>query len=144
MTTSEEEWTQQLIADFRANDGQVGGDFEGTPLLLLHHTGAKSGTGRVTPLVYQMVGDSYAVFGSNAGKDHHPSWYHNLLAHPRTSIEVGGATKEVAARVAGDEERARTWDRQKQLIPSFADYETSTSRTIPVIVLQPTAPAQVG
>ena len=120
--------------------GRVGGYVEGTPLLLLHHVGAKSGTARVSPLVYQAVGESYAVFASNGGKDDHPAWYHNLIAHPRTSIEVGAVTLDVIARVADAEERATIWTRQKELIPAFADYETSTSRQIPVLLLEPAPP----
>jgi deazaflavin-dependent oxidoreductase (nitroreductase family) len=140
----EQDWNTRVIDEFRANQGRVGGYFEGTPLLLLHHTGAKSGTARVTPLVYLTVGESYAVFASNAGKDDHPAWYHNLIAHPHTRIEVGGATVDVSARVAGQEERTPVWTRQKQQMPGFAEYEAGTSRQIPVVLLEPTAPAGVS
>lgn len=143
MTTSEQDWNTQVIDEFRANEGRVGGYFAGTPLLLLHHVGAKSGTARVSPLVYQAVGEGYAVFASNGGKDDHPAWYHNLIAHPRTRIEVGGATVDVEARVAGQEERTPIWTRQKEQVPGFAEYETSTSRQIPVVLLEPTAPPPV-
>ncbi|MBA2447351.1 MAG: nitroreductase family deazaflavin-dependent oxidoreductase [Chloroflexi bacterium] len=140
MATSEQEFNQQVIGEFRANEGRVGGQFEGAPVLLLHHTGAKSGARRVSPLMYQTVGDSYAVFASNAGQATHPAWYHNLLAHPSTSIEVGPATIDVSARVADEEERASIWDRQKQRYPGFADYEAGTTRQIPVVLLEPTTP----
>jgi deazaflavin-dependent oxidoreductase (nitroreductase family) len=142
MTTSEQEYNQQVIQEFRANGGRVGGMFEGESLLLLHHTGAKSGAPRVSPLVYQAVGNSYAVFASNAGRADHPAWYHNLRANPRTRIEVGAATIEVTARVANDAERAPIWDRQKQHAPGFAEYEASTSRQIPVVLLEPTTPTR--
>lgn len=140
MATPEQEFNQQVIGEFRANEGRGGGQFEGAPLLLLHHTGAKGGARRVSPLMYQAVGDGYAVFASNAGQATHPAWYHNLLAHPRTSIEVGPATIDVSARVADAEERASIWDRQKQQYPGFADYEASTTRQIPVVLLEPTTP----
>ncbi len=136
-----QEFNRQVIAEFRANEGRVGGMFEGAPMLLLHHTGARSGTRRVSRLMYQAVGDGYAVFASNNGQANHPAWYHNLGAHPRTRIEVGTATIEVAARVAADEERAPIWERQKERAPGFAEYEAGTSRQIPVVLLEPTAEA---
>ena len=138
MATSAQDFNQQIIREFRANQGRVGGMFEGAPRLLLHHTGAKSGAERVSPLVYQAVGDGHAVFASNAGADDHPAWYRNLLAHPRTRIELGAATIEVTARVADDAERAPIWARQKELAPGFAEYEAGTSRQIPVVLLEPT------
>ena len=138
MATSEQEFNQQVIQEFRAKRGRVGGMFEGKPLLLLHHVGAKSGARRVSPLVYQAVGDSYAVFASNVGRADHPAWYHNLRAHPSTRIEVGTATIEVTARVADDQERAPFWARQKQHDPGFAEYEARTNRQIPVVLLEPT------
>lgn len=141
MTTFEADYNQQVIAEFRANEGQVGGGFAGAPLLLLHHIGAHSGGARVAPLMYLTVDNSYAVFASNAGKDTHPAWFHNLRAHPRVNIELGAATIAVSARVADEEERAPIWDRQKQLYPGFADYEAGTSRQIPVVLLERTPPA---
>jgi deazaflavin-dependent oxidoreductase (nitroreductase family) len=140
-TSEEQDGNQRIIREFRANAGRVGGQFAGAPLLLLHHKGAKSGTERVNPLVYQAVGGSYAVFASNAGGPNHPAWYHNLIAHPRTRIEVGPETIDVSARVADPEERAAIWARQKQRAPGFADYEARTSRQIPVVLLEPTPPA---
>jgi deazaflavin-dependent oxidoreductase (nitroreductase family) len=137
---AERELNQQVIAEFRANGGRVGGMFEGTPLLLLHHTGAKSGAERVSPLAYQAVGDGYAIFGSNAGKPSHPSWYYNLLAQPRTTIEVGERTIEVTARVAEGAEREAIWERQKQSNAAWAEYETRTARTLPVVLLEPATP----
>jgi deazaflavin-dependent oxidoreductase (nitroreductase family) len=120
----------------------VGGRFENTALLLLHHTGAKSGVRRVSPLAYQATDGGYAVFASNAGRDSHPAWYHNLLARPRTSVEVGTEEIPVSAWVAGGEERVSIWDRQKERSPGFARYEAGTSRRIPVVLLEPVTSAR--
>jgi deazaflavin-dependent oxidoreductase (nitroreductase family) len=128
----------QIIAEFRANGGKVGGPFEGGDLLLLHHTGARSGTERVTPLAFQRVGNSYAVFGSKAGAQDNPAWFHNLVAHPDTVVEVGEGTMHVRARVAEPAEREVIWGQQKERNPGFADYEVKAApRRIPVVVLDP-------
>ena len=103
----------QVIDEFRRNGGQVGGNFEGAPVLLLHTVGAKSGAERINPMMYQQVGDAYALFASAAGDDDHPAWYHNLLAHPDVSAEVGTTTLALHARVLDDAERAPIWERQK-------------------------------
>ena len=132
------DWNTALIEEFRANDGKVGGQFEGAPLLILHTTGAKSGQERLAPVMYQAVGDgdAVAVFASKAGAPTHPDWYHNLLAHPSATVEVGGETYPVKARVAAGDERERIWSTQKERYPGFADYEQKTSREIPVVVLE--------
>jgi deazaflavin-dependent oxidoreductase (nitroreductase family) len=132
---SGKDFNTAIIEEFRANQGQLGGPFEGAPMLLLHHTGAKSGQERVTPVMYQAVGDDFAVFGSKAGAPTNPGWYHNLVANPDTSIEIGADTIPVTARVANRDEREPIWTRQKTLYPGFAEYEDKTSRTIPVIIL---------
>jgi deazaflavin-dependent oxidoreductase (nitroreductase family) len=129
-------WNDGIIAEFRQNEGRVGGPFEGRPLLLLHHTGAKSGVERVNPLAYQQVGEAWAVFGSKGGAPTNPDWYHNLIANPRARVEVGTQTFDVVARVAEGDERERIWEDQKRLMPGFADYETRTARQIPVVVLE--------
>lgn len=134
---SEPSFNERIVEEFRANDGVVGGPFEGRPLLLLHHVGAKTGVARVNPVAYQAVGDAYAVFGSNNGRETNPAWYHNLLAHPEVTIEVGTSTLDVTARETEGEERARIWERQKADRPAFAEYETKTSRMIPVVLLEP-------
>ncbi|MGB2694071.1 MAG: nitroreductase family deazaflavin-dependent oxidoreductase [Dehalococcoidia bacterium] len=131
------DWNTKIIEEFRANDGKVEGQFEGAPLLLLHHIGAKTGKERVNPVMYQAVGDAYAVFASKAGAPTNPDWYHNLLANPDAKIEVGTDTEAVRARVAKGEERERIWAVQKERYPGFADYEASTTRQIPVVVLEP-------
>jgi deazaflavin-dependent oxidoreductase (nitroreductase family) len=128
----------QIIAEFRANGGRVGGPFQGANILLLHHTGARSGRERVSPLSFQWVGDSYAVFASKAGAPQHPAWFHNLLAYPDALVEVGTRTVRVRARVAMPAERDVIYSRQKKRIPVFAQYEAKAApRRIPVIVLDP-------
>jgi deazaflavin-dependent oxidoreductase (nitroreductase family) len=116
----------------------VGGPFAGSDILLLHHTGARTGTERISPLAFQRVGGSFAVFASKAGAPENPAWYHNLLAYPDTSVEVGTETFGVRARVAEPAERDVIWSRQKQPAPHFAQYEEKASpRKIPVVVLDP-------
>ena len=132
------DWNQNVIEEFRANGGRVGGMFEGSPLLLLHHAGARTGVRRVSPLMYQEVTDGYAIFASKGGADNNPDWFHNLVANPRTDVEVGIETVSVQARVALGEERTRIWTRQKSDYPQFAEYESKTSRVIPVVVLERT------
>ena len=130
------DWNDKVIAEFRANQGRVGGQFEGAPLLLLHSTGAKSGQERVNPMMYQAVGDGFAVFASKAGADTNPDWYHNLKAHPRARIEVGTETIDVTARVLDAAEREPIWKEQKARFPGFAEYEAKTDRVIPVVMLE--------
>ena len=132
------DWNQAVIDEFRANDGRVGGMFEGSPLLLLHHVGARTGLRRVAPLMYQNVPDGYAIFASKGGADANPDWYHNLVANPETAAEIGSETVPVLARIAHGEERTRIWTRQKSDYPQFEDYESKTQRTIPVVVLERT------
>lgn len=132
-----DDWNSKIIAEFRANGGKVGGPFEGAPLLLLHTTGARSGQPRVTPVMYQDIGDGVAVFASKGGAPTNPAWYHNLLANPRASAEIGTGTVEVVAREADGAERDRIWEAQKRDYPGFADYERKTTRPIPVIILEP-------
>lgn len=128
-----------IIDEFRANEGKVGGGFDGAPMVLVHSTGAKSGEERINPLVYQPLdGGAIAVFGSAAGRPKHPAWIHNLRANPETTIEVGTEVRAVRAREAEGAERDAIWSKQKELMPGFADYESSAGdRTIPVVVLEP-------
>lgn len=130
------DWNQQIIDEFRANDGRVGGQFEGAPMVLVHHRGARSGTERVNPMMYQAVGDDLAVFASAAGADKNPDWYHNLLAHPDTTVELGTDTVPVHVRELPREERDPVWETQKERYPGFADYEAKTDRVIPVLLLE--------
>jgi len=131
------DFNQAVIEEFRANEGRVGGMFDGLPLLLLHHTGAKSGKSRVNPLAYQSDGGRYVVFASKAGAPTNPDWYHNLKAQPNVTIEVGADTIEVIAGEATGEERERLYRTQAERIPQFAEYEQKAKRVIPVIVLTP-------
>ena len=132
------DWNTKIIEEFRANEGKVGGPFEGRPVLLLHHKGAKTGTERVNPVAYQAVGDDFAVFASKGGHPAHPDWYHNVVANPDVSVEVGTDSFPVHAHVAEGEERERIWSKQKSIWPGFAEYEEKTKgiREIPVIVLE--------
>jgi deazaflavin-dependent oxidoreductase (nitroreductase family) len=135
------DWNRRIVEEFRSNQGKVGGPFEGRPLLLLHHVGARSRVERVNPLAYQRVGDAFAVFGSKGGAPTNPDWYYNLLANPEAKVEVGTETFDVLARVPGPEEWRRIWEEQKRQMPGFADYERRTTRRIPVVVLDPVRPA---
>jgi deazaflavin-dependent oxidoreductase (nitroreductase family) len=141
---------QKVIDEFRRNGGEVAlADFlhaQGVPdaherydrttLLILHHTGAKSGIVREDPLSYQRVEGGYALFGTAGGSPSKPGWYYNLLANPKARIEVGTETLDVTARVAEGEERERIWERQKADMPRFARYEEITPREIPVVILE--------
>lgn len=138
MSTSAADFNSQIIEEFRANGGRVGRMFEGTPLLLLHHIGAKSGKSRVNPLAYNADGERFIVFASKAGAPTNPDWYHNLKANPEISVEVGTDTIEVVASEATGEERERLFRAQAERSPQFAQYQENTEREIPVIVLTPT------
>ncbi len=129
------DFNAQIIAEFRENDGVIGGPFEGAPIILMHTIGAKSGQVRINPVMYQAVGDDLAVFASMAGAPTNPAWYYNIVANPEFEVEVGTETFAVSARVADDEERARIWEDQKSAFPQFAEYEASTDREIPVVIL---------
>jgi deazaflavin-dependent oxidoreductase (nitroreductase family) len=134
-----EDFNTTVINEFRANGGKVGGGFEGAPMILVHHKGAKTGTERVNPLVYQPVGDAFAIFASKGGDPSHPAWYHNLRSHPTTTVEVGSETLEVRARELEGPERDEIWEKQKQLMPGFAEYEQKAEgRVIPVLLLERT------
>ncbi|MGI5286934.1 nitroreductase family deazaflavin-dependent oxidoreductase [Nonomuraea polychroma] len=133
------EFNQQVIDEFRANEGRVGGMFEGAPLVLLTTTGAKSGRPVTTPVMYLADGERYVVIASNAGADHHPAWYHNLRATPTATVEVGTETFEAKPVFIEGEERDRLYARMVAQAPGFAEYEAKTSRRIPVVALLPQA-----
>ena len=122
--TEPTDWNATIIKEFRANEGRVGGQFEGAPLLLLHSTGARSGMERVNPMMYQAVGDAYAVFASKGGAPSNPDWYHNLIANPDATIEVGTHTVPVRARIANDVERDTISGRRR----SSATQDSPTTR----------------
>ena len=138
MSKSPADFNAQIIEEFHANEGRVGGPVEGMPLLLLHHTGAKSGKSRINPLAYQADGGRYVIFASKAGAPTNPDWYYNLKAQPNVKIEVGTDTIDAVASEATGEERERLFRTQVERLPQFADYATKTDRVIPVIVLTPT------
>jgi deazaflavin-dependent oxidoreductase (nitroreductase family) len=128
---------RQVIDDFRANEGKVGGAFAGAPMILVNHRGAKTDRAYTTPLVYTRDGENYVIIASKGGSPEHPQWFHNLRAHPAVTIEVGGDTFPVRARVAEGEERDRLYRAQADLMPNFDDYAKATTRQIPVVVLEP-------
>jgi deazaflavin-dependent oxidoreductase (nitroreductase family) len=137
MSTSPADFNAQIIDEFHANEGRVGGVFEGMPLLLLHHTGAKSGKSRVNPVAYLSYAGRYAVFASKGGAPTHPAWYHNLKAQPHVTIEVGNDTIDAVASEASGEERDRLFRTQAERVPQFAEYGQKTERVIPVMILTP-------
>jgi len=133
------DWNTKIIEEFRENDGELGGNFAGRTLLLLHHTGARSGVERVSPLAYQQLDPGWAVFASKGGADTNPAWFHNLMANPETVVEIGSETVDVRARLADPGEHESIWERQKREVPVFAEYEAKTARKqIPVVILEPT------
>ncbi|MCU1457067.1 MAG: nitroreductase family deazaflavin-dependent oxidoreductase [Actinomycetia bacterium] len=129
------DFNSQIIQEFRANGGKVGGDFEGAPLLLLTTIGAKSNLARTTPLVYLPDGDRIVIFASKAGADTNPDWFHNLVAHPTATVEVGADSFAVEAEVLKGAERDALFAQQAEVMPGFKEYEGKTSRVIPVVAL---------
>ena len=126
-----------IIDEFRANQGHVGGMWEETPLLLLHHTGAKSGLSRVNPVAYLPVHERYLIWAANGGAPNNPDWYHNLKAHPNTKLEVGNETIDVLAEEATGAERERLFAIAAERYPQLDELARKTPRVIPVIVLRP-------
>src|SRR5262249_58171265 len=119
---------EMIVDEFRANEGRVGGRFEGRTLLLLHHRGAKTGTERINPVAYQRLSDdAVAIFASKGGAPTNPRWYHNVVAHPDVSVEIGTQTFSARAHVAEGEERERIWKQHTRDWPRFAHYHDSTT-----------------
>lgn len=131
-----QDWNTRIIAEFRANEGKVGGSFEGAPVLLLHTTGARSGIERVNPMMYLAAGDRTFVFASKAGADSHPDWFHNLVAHPEVTVELGAQTLTATAKAVPEPERTSLYAIQAERYPGFGEYEQKTSRVIPVVELE--------
>jgi deazaflavin-dependent oxidoreductase (nitroreductase family) len=129
------DFNTQIIEEFRANAGKVGGMFEGTDLLLLTTIGAKTGRQTTAPLAWYAEGDRLHVFGSKAGADTHPAWYHNLIANPDVTVEAGAETYQATATVLKGAERDRVWEIQVARAPGFGEYQQNTDRIIPVIAL---------
>jgi len=130
------DFNQNVITEFRANGGKVGGPFEGAPMMLLTTTGAKSGQARTSPVVYTKDGARYVIIASKAGAPTNPDWFHNLVANPEVTLEVGTETFPARATVTSGEERTRLYDAHAALMPGFAEYAQKTTREIPVVVLE--------
>lgn len=130
------EFNRRIIEEFRANGGKVGGQFENIPLLLLTSVGAKTGRSHTTPLAYTTDGDRIIVIASKAGAPTNPAWYHNLIANPTATVDLGSGSFQVKATVASGEQRDRLYERQAEQMPAFAEYQKKTTRVIPVIALE--------
>lgn len=134
---SSNNWNQGIIDEFRANQGKVGGRFEGKTLLLLHTTGAKSHKPHINPAAYVKDGDRYVIIASMGGAPTNPDWYYNIVANPAVTVEVGTEEFQANGKVIKDEpERTRLYNKMADMMPSFNDYRQKTSRVIPVIVLE--------
>lgn len=130
------DWNDKIIAEFRANEGKVGGPFEGAPMVILTSTGAKTGKPHTNPLMYLPDGNRVVVFASMGGAPDNPQWFNNLVANPDATAEVGTEQFKVRAVVTQGEERDRLFGEQKKRYPQFAEYETKTTRKIPVVALE--------
>jgi deazaflavin-dependent oxidoreductase (nitroreductase family) len=131
-----DDYNTQIIEEFRANDGRVGGPWEGTPLILVHHIGAKSGIEHVTPLgSFPQGGGRYVIVASNGGSATHPAWYHNLKANPRVDVEVGAETFTAIAEELDDTTRAQLWPQLVAQAPQIDAHQAKVTRQIPVIML---------
>jgi deazaflavin-dependent oxidoreductase (nitroreductase family) len=133
--TDVNDWNKKVIEEFRANGGKVGGMFEGAPLLLLTSTGAKSGQQRINPLAYMQDGEHMYIFASKAGAPTNPDWYHNVVAHPEVTVEVGDQKFSAKAVTITGKERDEIYAKQAKLSPGFGEYEQKTTRVIPVVEL---------
>jgi deazaflavin-dependent oxidoreductase (nitroreductase family) len=131
------ERNKKIIDEFRANEGRVGGNFEGKTLLLLHTRGAKSGQERINPLACVRDDDRLAVIASKGGADTHPDWYYNVIANPLVSVEIGTEKFQADAILSEEPERTRLYDQMVSIMPGFDGYRRKTARVIPVIVLTP-------
>jgi deazaflavin-dependent oxidoreductase (nitroreductase family) len=134
------DWNQQIIDEFRANEGRVGGMFEGAPMIIIHHVGAKTGVERESPLVYFPEDDGrIIIIASKGGSPENPAWYHNLKANPTIEVEVGTEKFAVAVDEVSGDERDQVWKRVVAERPGFGEYQEKTSRLIPVLRLTPAA-----
>ncbi len=139
------EFNKKVIDEFRSNGGNLSRQFAegvgekllaGAPMIIVTHTGAKSGRTYTSPLVYSKDGNRYVIFASKAGAPENPSWYHNLLAHPEVTVEIGSEKFKAKAKEVKGEERDRLFNAQAKMMPRFSEYQKNTSRKIPVIVLE--------
>lgn len=130
------DYNGRIIREFRANQGSVGGEWEGTPLILVHHIGAKSGIERVTPIGCFPDGDGrFVIVASSGGSPAHPSWYHNLKANPRTTVEVGAETFPVLVQELDGAARAEMWPRLVARYPTLGAHQAKTTRQFPILLL---------
>jgi deazaflavin-dependent oxidoreductase (nitroreductase family) len=130
--------TDGHVAVYRASGGRVGHHVPGVPpTLLLDHVGAKTGTSRTNPLAYMIDGDDVVIVASKGGDPKHPSWYHNLMAHPDTTVQIGGERRAVRARTASAGERERLWPQVVAMYDGYAGYQKRTERQIPLVILEP-------
>jgi deazaflavin-dependent oxidoreductase (nitroreductase family) len=132
---NQNERNMAIIKEFRANAGKVGGPFAGRSLLLLHTIGAKTGQQRINPVAYITEGDRLVIIASKGGAPTNPDWYHNILAHPLVTVEVGTEQFQVMATISAEPERTRLYDRMVEAMPGFAEYQQKTTRVIPVVIL---------
>jgi deazaflavin-dependent oxidoreductase (nitroreductase family) len=130
-----------VIAEFRRNAGRVGGWLAQTPVVLIHHVGARSGIERVTPLAYQPLLGGLVIVGSNGGSPVDPAWCHNLRTHPRIDVEVGADTLRVRARELDDDARAEVWPALVAGAPVLGEYQAKATRQFPVFLLTPDSEA---
>ena len=129
-------FNERLIREYRANAGRITGMFAGALILLLTTTGAKSGREHVSPLAYTTDDGKIVVIASKGGAPTHPDWFHNLLANPDVTVELGAESFAARASVPEGEERQRLYDQQAAQMPNFAEYQRNTDRQIPVVVLE--------
>jgi deazaflavin-dependent oxidoreductase (nitroreductase family) len=135
-------WNQMTrvhTAAYRASHGHIGGSFRGAPVLLLHHTGRRSGRERVIPLLYLADGDDVVVVASKGGSHKHPAWFVNLREMPETVIELGSEKRRVKVEVAPEAKRRELWPRVVELYGDYANYQQRTEREIPLVILSPAA-----
>lgn len=129
------DYNTQLIAEFRANEGKLGGPLAGAPMMLITTTGAKSGQPRTAPLMYTTDGDRFVIIASKGGAPTNPDWYHNIVANPEIIVEIGGETFPARAEIAVEPERTRLFDAHAALMPGFREYQNNTTRVIPVVTI---------
>jgi deazaflavin-dependent oxidoreductase (nitroreductase family) len=130
------DYNTKIIKEFRANRGRVGGPWAGTTLILIHHTGARSGVEHVTPLGYFSRGEGrFAIVASSGGSPAHPAWYHNLKASPRITVEVGAQTFTVLADELTGAARAELWPKLVAEYPTLGEHQAKTTRQFPVFML---------
>jgi deazaflavin-dependent oxidoreductase (nitroreductase family) len=135
--SEQQDFNRSVIEEFRANEGRVGGRLAGIDLVLVTHTGARTGRALTTPLGHVVDGDDLVIVAANRGSATHPSWYHNMVANPDVTVEVGSVTYPAKAVVATGDERARLWDKIAELKPFLLDFqEKAGPREIPIVVLR--------